>query len=225
MAIGRSGPLAQVSGRVGGVEFALNGGRQIIRKAKGKRSRVSERTYVARGIQAAGIKEWESFTDAQRLAWEVVARDKPVPDRFGIARVRTGRELFLTIPHDHRFGVPANWQVEPPSKFIVLSADPAIVSLTTTVFSVQFQAAGPASQWVASAWYARFTKSYKRQHRNWFKGGLVGFNKFTSDADFTSSMAALDVVFLSGEQVAIMVEFWHKDYWPLWWDFGVQTIP
>lgn len=225
MAIGRPGIVGDVSGRLGGVEVALSKGRLIVKQAKVVRSRVSGRTYAAQGTQAAGIRHWESLTDAQRQSWETVAQQKPVPDRFGIPRQRTARELFLTVPHDHRFGVPENWQDLPPTKSIRWVVEPEIVVLTTTDFRTGSIASAPASQWVASAWFARFTKPYIRQHRGWFKGGLDPFNQATQEAEFASSMAALKVKFVSGEHVAIMVQYWREGYWPTWWDFGVQTIP
>lgn len=225
MAIMKAGPLGQVSGRLGGVEFALRGGKSVVKQCKVKRSRVSSRTYAAQGNQAAALLHWQSLTDSQRLAWETVAAQKPIPDRFGVSRLRTGRELFLTIPHDFRYGVTETWQDVPPSRVAELLSDPAIITLTTTILTVQLQVSTPPPNWVAAAWFARFTKSYLRQHRGWFKGGLVQFNKSLEDADFTYSMAQNDVVFLSGEQVALKVQFWHEDFWPFWWDFGVVTVP
>jgi hypothetical protein len=171
------------------------------------------------------MRRWEGLTDAQRLAWETVARQRPVPDRFGVERYRSGRELFLTVPHDWRFGVGPFWQDVPPTRSVGWITDPVIDLFTATTLQVSSTAEGPASNWVASAWFARWTKSYKRQHRGWFKGGLDVFNQVSGFADFGASMAALDVEFVTGEQVAVMVQYWHEGWWPTWWDFGVLTVP
>lgn len=225
MAKGRPGIIGDVSGRIGGTEVAMVKGQMVLKQAKVVRSRVSERTQAAQGNQAAAIQYWQAMTDSQRSTWEVVARQKPYSGRFGEKTYKNGRELFLEMPHDWRFGVGPYWVDYPPSKVFTYSTDPTFTVLTTTSVVLNVAMVGVATKWIASLWVARFTKSYKRQHRNWFKAGLCEFNQTTQPPDFTYSMAQLGVKFVSGEQVAMQVQFSQELYWPQTWDFGVQTIP
>jgi len=225
MAIGRPGIIGDVSGRIGGTEVALTKGRLVLKQAKVVRSRVSDRTRAAQANQAAALKYWEAMTDAQRSTWEVTARQKPYTDRFGQKTYKNGRELFLEMPHDWRFGIGPWWYDYPPQLVYTYVTEPSITTLTTTTVALDLMVVGAPTRWVASMWIARFTKSYKRQHRGWFKGGLCEFNMTTQPPIFTSSMAALGVKFVSGEQVAMRVQFSQERFWPQWWDFGVVTIP
>ena len=70
MAVLRRGPIGDVSGRLGGVEFALKGGQSVVKPSKVKRSRVSERAYWARSNLVYSQRLWAGLTDAQRLSWD-----------------------------------------------------------------------------------------------------------------------------------------------------------
>ena len=225
MAIMRGGPVGTPSGRLGGAEFAIRGGKVVLKQGKSKRSRVSRRTIEAQGIQAEALQHWEALTDVQKLAWETVTSERLSKDRFGAETKRTGRELFLTIPHDFRFGAVPWWQDVPPTRVFSWSIDPLVAALTTTVLIV----AGTPTPWpgviFCHLWAARMTKDYYRSHRGWFKVGPVMRNLIDPFWNFTPVLAAQDIVFLSGEQVALKAQFWQPDFWPQWQDFGVHTVP
>jgi len=223
MAVMRRGIIGDVSGRLGGVEFALTKGRAVVKSCKVKRSRVSGRTLHAQASQAAAVRHWETLTDAQRLAWDTASREHPVPDRFGIPRIRSGRELFMTIPHDFRFGVPEIWQDVPPKFRFEVSGLVGVDFLSSTSLIVEVHLLGSPTPTAAWVWCARWTKPYLRQHRGWMKIGPQ-YGPSGPLWVFDAEMAALDVEFVSGEYVALKVGAWKYNYWPWEYDLGVHVV-
>jgi len=96
MALVRFGTLTQaVSGRVGSLCFARQGGSPIVRTQPLYRSRDSQQALQNRAYFSASISAWRALTDSQRLTWTQAARQFPTPNRLGLSRQLSGFALFV----------------------------------------------------------------------------------------------------------------------------------
>lgn len=223
MALNLPGIAGQISGAVQGVEFANSRGRSIMKKAKPHKQTRSPAQLHSDNIQRAAIAHWQGLTDNQRTAWKTAADQKPRPDRFGTYRVLSGFQLFLTIPHDFRFGVPVAFLDDPP---IEITGTPFITSLTITA-PASIVAGGffPSGfNYTLSLFISRWmSPTATRAHRNWKKLGLTYWDT-AAGPDFSTSLAANNVNFIAGETVAARLQFYNAGKYPSWKDFGPLTV-
>jgi hypothetical protein len=235
MALLRSGTIGDVSGRLGGVEIAQVGGRSIIKHAKLRQSSGSEARTRAQNVQAAAIAHWRGLTDAQRLAWEVVAQGRTIPDRFGVPRLRNGFQLFMTIPHDFRYGITQTWFDIPPTRSLTYAGTPVPTLNAGYDFTVLFPSINEHLQYnetfICAAYISRFRpENSTRKAYQWIKAGM---DQDPTDHifDFATSMEGQNISLIEGERVSVKLKLWgyyvegeSGTCWPTDYDCGVVTV-
>ena len=230
MALLRSGPIGDVSGRLGGVEIAQVGGRSVIKHQKLRQSSGSAARTRAQGTQAAAIAHWRGLTDAQRLAWAVAAQGRPIPDRFGIPRLRNGFQLFMTIPHDFRYGIPKEWFDTPPVRSLSYAGTPVPTMNAGYDFTVLFSSLSEAS-YNCAAYISRFRpENSTRNAYQWIKAGM-DHTPTDHIFDFATSMEGQNISLIEGERVSVKLKLWgyyveagRGTCWPSDYDCGVVTV-
>jgi len=95
MALMKPGPLVQaISGTAGSVNFRAVAGRTVVaqRKARGPSPNAAQSLGPDFIRRCRGL--WDAATDPERLAWNMVAKSRPVKDRFGQARYMSGLQAW-----------------------------------------------------------------------------------------------------------------------------------
>lgn len=223
MAISKSGVLGAVSGRVGGVEFAQSGGRSVVKAKKTRASSWSPDKGIAQQQLRDAIDHWKGLTDAQRKAWGVAASQRPSPDRFGVKRCRSGFQLFLTIPHDFRFGVVERWQDVPPIQGFQLVDVTYQLVTAPSVWMLDYLTAPVETVACIYAYAARFQKATAKCTGRYKKVGMSDCGA-GMPIMFDTSLQGLNVAFLPGEVIDVKYQLWGPGYWPLWFDGGRITV-
>lgn len=146
MALFRPSAIVQnISGAVGGVVFVNGRGGPYVSTRGIKREAVTRRQQLARnGLQRA-IVRWSEITDAQRLAWSLLAARTPRIDRLGRTTVYTGRQLFLR--HNGFNGrLTLAMQDDPPSLGVSIAFERCTVTVVSGVFTLRcFRQGGTGS--------------------------------------------------------------------------------
>lgn len=97
MALFKPGTIVSgISGTIGGVNFAINAQRAIVRKARRRVASYSARQLQRRAAFKTVIDAWRGLTTAQRNAWATLAEQQRWKDRLGQARQPSGREFFIS---------------------------------------------------------------------------------------------------------------------------------
>jgi len=223
MALMTRSALGQFSGRLGAVEFAIHGGRSIVKQAKSKPIRVTPARAHAQNVQAAAIAHWHGLTDAQRLAWNKAAMSHPSYDRLGTYRFPNGFQLFLSIPHDFTYTEFWDWMDTPPTRqterddgLTVLAAADANFYVTNNLWYVQ----SDAIIWI---YVARFRPANsKRRAYTWKRFGPL--DCLTGSVDFMNCIAAENVAYIEGETIAVRAGSCSPLRWPIVQNIGTTVI-
>jgi hypothetical protein len=224
MAIMRRGIIGDISGRLGGIEIALNRGRSIVKPAKQGRPKQTAKSYDAHTYHTDAIHHWNNLTDAQKLAWRNAALQRPKPDRLGIPRTPTGRELFLSVPHYVKADTSIYWQDLPPNNNAIITIQPSIYALSPSAFSISADFAACMSYHLKWAYISRFQNPGSQHHRHWVKIGPVLQDPPEPIIVFTSALADADIALIDGETWAIQFGWFCANYWPLNFYLGTATI-
>jgi hypothetical protein len=224
MAILNRGIIGEVSGRLGGSEFASYKGRTIIKQRKQRQSTTSPARMIAQNGQAKAISHWHGLTDAQRLAWNTCAQSHPVTNRFGVPQYLNGFQLFLTMPHDFRFYIVEEWYDVPPTKRLPEWSPGAISVIAPNYISCASSMTYPPSEYNAYAYISRFRPNQTRKPYRWQKVGFAGSVPFNNPLVFDYALAALHVDLIVGEFIALKVEIWAPLYWPVFYDLGIIEV-
>lgn len=222
MALMTRSAFGQLSGRLGGTEFAIHKGRSIVKQAKSKPIRVTPKRARAQNAQAAAIAHWHSLTDAQRLAWNQAAQLQPVKDRFGTRTYRNGFQLFLTIPHDFTYTEIWSWMDEPPTTTTLNEPNLSVDIFAGASFYVYTSIWG-ALTGVTWVYFSRWRpQNSNRRAYSWKLLGPVDTTSTTQD--FLSVVAAENILFVEGERVAVRVGCCDNFKWPVVQDAGIVTV-
>lgn len=221
MAVLKAGVIGDVSGRLGSVEVAQVRGKGVLKISKGRKPKSSAATQRAQSDQAAAVRYWQSLSAQYKTAWALAARQRPGFDRFGQTRYLSGFQLFLTIPHDFRYGFTEQWLDNPP---LSVTEDAGWAPLTLQPGYVM--TGGPATaigqSWLVSAFVARFqSASSDRGRKVWRK---AAFYEVLSEYDFSDGLEDAGYSFILGERVAVRMQSYRPGYWPIWHDYGIVTV-
>lgn len=95
MALMKPGPLLQaISGTAGNVNFRAVAGRTVVAARKTRRASPTPAQNLGPDFIRRCRQLWDAASDAQRLAWNMVAKSRPVKDRFGQARYLSGLQAW-----------------------------------------------------------------------------------------------------------------------------------
>jgi len=224
MALVNSGLVGELSGSIGGLEFAQAKGSNVAKQRKTRRPRFTPARLVAWEFHRVQIARWRALTDAQRTAWNTAAQQRPRPDRFGVDRQLSGFQLFLTMPADFRFGAPENWQNVPPLNTF------AIQDITTIYWDVAFNLtiegltpAPPVAYCYGYAYFSRWQQPNQKHAKNWRSAG-PSYRDPAFSFDWFTNLSYLNTPGISDEWVHLKFKFWAPDYWPVWYDAGLVQI-
>jgi hypothetical protein len=144
MALLKQGPLGVVSGSLGGICVATTKAGAVIRARKPQQTNNSPSQLAAKQSLDFWSKLWQSpALDDIRPAWDQYARSHPVPNRFGIPRLRSGYCTWLSFLPLHKTFYPAALLLMPPtaansdqilSFTATLSAAPSFITTTSGSF-------------------------------------------------------------------------------------------
>lgn len=224
MAINKVGIFGEVSGKVGGVEFARHRGQSVIKQAKSRGARHTPERMRVQQQQAAALAHWRGLTNDQRRAWELAARQKPRPDRFGVMRNLSGVQAFLTIPHDFRGEVTELWQDDPPVGQLYLTETPAAYITDAPFLGLALTILGPVDAAdCVSIWTAQYQSGTGANWRNFRKIGMTTYAN-QGPCNLGVWFQTYPWVFQVGEEVRVWASFWKQGYWPCWYDFGSVVV-
>ena len=224
MAISKPGIVGQISGRLGSTEFAQSKGRQICKSSKGKRPGSSPNRFTSQAQHAAAIRYFNGLSDANKLAWETLSKQRPRPDRFGVPRPLSALQLFLTIPHDFRFSTPEYYEDTPPLQNNAFRAPVTATWTSPYDCRISYSVTGEFGDNDACALFAsRFQKPSQKSSRNWRKVGMY-YGATDSTVDFDTSLEALNIAAVSGESISLRFQWYRHGFWPLWYDIGQITV-
>jgi len=223
MALSKAGPLGDVSGKLGGVEFAKGRGSTVIKKGKIRQSSTSNLRKKAQANHAYMIDYWKSLSDAQRNAWNIAARSRPKSDRFGTKRIQSGFQLFMSLQFIiYPFILP--YPIPIPPHYSLSLPDPVFAEANAgTHLRIWTTSVGDFSEYSVQAYIGRFrSATSKGRCYQWQKIGMV-VGDFDSGF-FDWYMNHLDISLIEGETIAVKARFWYVDYWPIDTDLGTITV-
>lgn len=87
--------LGEISGRMGGVVFSKNKGGNYIKNFTRQNNPATSAQSIARATLVNFCARWAGLTETQRAGWRALSLE--VYDRFGNARMLTGRNLYISL--------------------------------------------------------------------------------------------------------------------------------
>lgn len=218
MAISRPGILGTVSGTIGGVEVQQNGGRGIIKRCKVIYRGRTPGKIRSQTLQRDVITHWRALTDAQRRAWDSAAKQRTHTDRFGQAVMRSGYQLFASMPHDFRYTTTKYWYTNPPTLINNPEGNPTVTATAGTTLMAIFPAYTPSPFTYCGTYIARMCQNTTRKPKRWQAVGLADI----SDATFLllTELESSGIPLLQNEIIAVRFSLSGASLWP-WYS---QTI-
>lgn len=98
MAIFKLGAIVtEIAGSIGGTTFKRGAGNRIIMNKTSGTS--SSRLLLNNQLNPIRVifQKWKMFDDTHRADWNLIALDYQFPDKFGVLRNLTGRQLFTKL--------------------------------------------------------------------------------------------------------------------------------
>ena len=223
MAIARGGIAGDISGALGGVEFAKGRGGMVLKKRKSRQSSTSGARTLAQAFHTSMVASWKARTDAQRLAWDVAARSRLRSDRFGVRRAGNGFQLFMSMqmviyPFHTIYPV-----YTPPHQS--LSADKAIVveANVPNHVNVWTEDVSGIAAYLVAVYIGRFRPtSGSGRCYTWKKIGMI--QSGTPIGYFEYLMDELNIQLVEGETIAVKARFWLPTWWPVDIDLGTIVV-
>jgi len=223
MAIISPGPIGEISGRLGGIEFARTRYGTVLKRQKTHHSRQTEATVRAQATQAAIKKYWDAQDESYHVQWEAAARQRTEKDRFGRPRKITGYQLFLGLPHDYKYC----------SSALVLPVVPPFQGMQVTwgdltVFSSQvFVVVADFPKFLSvnwmTAWVSRWcSNTSDARPSTWKWMGTVE----SEDTWFVFNPVLEDmkIRFQVGERLFVRVQAYNHWSWPVDYEYGFYTV-
>jgi hypothetical protein len=95
MALMKPSPLVQtISGNTGSVNFRAVAGRTVVAASRSSRRTQTAAQCLGPDFVRRSRALWDAATDPERLAWTMVAKSRPVRDRFWNAHYQTGLQAW-----------------------------------------------------------------------------------------------------------------------------------
>ena len=209
-----------ISGRLGGIEFAMAREGIVVKRRKPPRPFDSVKQIEAATVFARRVSDWHQMTPEAMLQWTAFANTHPVRNRLGETRYLSGYNWFLK-GMDSEDGILLPYGITPP-----LTNLQAIVYEDGPYTFLMVFPAGCEDETDVQVIFFRYPFGCDP---DWdFGGGTqnIYLTKATiADLDF-AHLAALGVVFVAGEQY-LMRTFIHRPrhYWSILADliFTCQT--
>lgn len=139
--------VIQFSGLVSGIQGKLNGsviskgrnGQVIYNRPTQRKEPTAAQLNIRAGFSAASYY-WNDFTTQEKLDWDQIAEDNPIPDRFGNPTILSGFDYFkrmmqLTYPIGTDTGITPDLSSDPVYEHTPISAQ-ANFSITDQGFQI-----------------------------------------------------------------------------------------
>ena len=223
MALMMPGPLGTVSGRLGGCEFAVRGGRIVAKKCRQRQSSTSTLRAEAQTLNTVYARGWSSLTESMRNAWATAARTHPMPDRFGTRRYLSGFQLWSTMPRGiYVFGTYWFWLSPPVERYDDTFS--ATVSLAGGYNGLIWVAAADhTASWLSQVWVGRMrAASGSSRCYRWLSLGFIDLGVGANVLD--PMMVTKKCKLVAGEHVRVKLQHFSLKYWPCPVDLGLITV-
>ena len=202
--------VGAISGKLNATVFrASRSGQLVVRRGRRVERPLTWWQQMQRTNFAKASAEWAGMGEDTRRKWQTWGQDMTFPDRFGVARHLTGRQLFLKFT-----GQMYRW-----SDYWWGDAQPR-VSLAPTGLSAEFFEGGPYNVTTSGTKdvgstsdvgsYALVTRSWQRAPRVWFRT-MYAYPYAVGTNDVKMWFAARGVAFTAGQVVRVRV-YWCNRY-------------
>lgn len=214
MARVKSALLTQISGNIGGLEFATTSKGVIAKKGKPRHPMTSPREQHARHVFDLRAKQWAELDEDHVRAWNAAAATHPITNSLGHSVIVSGRQAFLHCRTDFPSAPVIGTEIVPPL-YVSPQFTMVINSLTFGgPYDIEISAidtlkiANVTPLWVAR-WQSR-TESHKPQRWIYIRSFRIKYDGQPTYADFVDAGVELCL----GEHICLKA--YHRNYlaWP-----------